>query len=140
MMHSAHLAISINDKHELTITHVRHPGEDDPLQIEIALPELNADGLDKAIHRVGHWTLATLSQWYPDAWNRYPNLVFPLSSQPDLDLIYGLTAKSSALKTTAFVSAIDLLVQQVIKDDPQAAQQPVITSWPDIRAHLMKGE
>lgn len=138
MMHSAYVAISINDKHQLTITRVRYPEEPDPFQIELALADLNADGLDKTIETVGGSVLSTLSQWYPDAWNRYPNLVFPKSSQLELDLIYGLTTKSSALKTTAFIPAIDLLVEQVIKEDPQGAQMPVIKNWPDIRAHLMK--
>ena len=138
MMHSAYIAVSINDKHQLTITHVRHPKEPNPFQMQLALPELNADGLDKTIENIGGSILSTLSQWYPDAWNRYPNLVFPKSSQPELDLIYGLKAKSSMLKTSAFVPAIDLLVEQVIKEDPQGAQMPVIKNWPDTRAYLMK--
>ena len=138
MMHTGHIAVSINDLHQITVTLVRSPGEENPFQMVFPLPELNADGLDKAIENVGGWILSTLSQWYPDAWNRYPNLVFPKSCQLELDLIYGLTTKSSALKTTAFIPAIDLLVEQVIKEDPQGAQMPVIKTWQDTRAYLMK--
>lgn len=138
MHHSAYIAVSINDKHQLTIKRVRYPEEPDPFQIELALAELNADGLDKTIENIGGSILSTLSLWYPDAWNRYPNLVFPKSCQLELDLIYGLSTKSSTLKTTAFIPAIDLLVEQVIKEDPQGAQMPVIKNWPDVREYLLK--
>ena len=133
-----HLAIAINDMHQVTMAHVRDQNDTDPFTMELALFELNADGLATAIERVGHWTLATLSHWYPAQWSRFPNLKFSFKAEADLDLISNLISKATTSKQKAFIPAIDLLIAKLIKDDPLTMENVTIQVWPDIRAQLEK--
>jgi hypothetical protein len=135
-MKTPYIAFGINDQHQLTITHVAKPGEKDPFSFEIALQELDTDGLDKAIDRIGRWALGSLAHWYPQEWSRLPNLTPPFNPQADLDLISDLMSKSSALKTKAFIPAIDLLVSELAKTDATTMKHPTVAVWPDIRARL----
>ncbi len=131
-----YIAFGINDQHQVTFTHVLKPDEKDPFSFEIGLPELNADGLDKAKERIGGMTLGALAHFHPRVWEQYPNLKPPFEGQTDVDLIHELCAKSRALKTRTFIPAIQLIIDDLVAKHPDAANLPTINTWPDYRAGL----
>ena len=137
-MKTPFVQIGISDQTALVIAHIREPGEKEPFSFVTPLSELNAEGLDKAIDLVGRSTLGLLSHWHPHHWNRFENLKFPFKAQGDLDFIGELQARSRQLKTACFIPGIEMLIAALLKQAPEASDDPVISTWPDQRARLEK--
>ncbi len=136
-MTAPYLAISVNDQDGLKFSHIKD-GSANHLEVDMALSGLEDSGYDEACRTIGSVVLSLMEKWYPNDLAKYPKLKTPYHTRLDLDLIGALIAKSVAGKTTAYVSAIDLLIADLVKADPQSANQQEVAVWPDIKDQLEK--
>lgn len=138
-MKTPYLAIGMNDKAELTFAHVIDDGETRPYEFESSLRDLDAEGLERAMSRVGRIVLDRVSYWYPKEWARFPSLKFPSKTDADLDLIIALMAKSIGDNTTAHIPSINILIGQLLKVCPAAAERDILKKWPSMQKTLEEG-
>ncbi len=136
-MRVPYLAISVNDQEGLRFSHVK-AGSPSHLEVDMLFSGLEDNGYDEACKTIGSVVLGLMEKWYPDDLARHPKLKTPYHARLDLDLIGALIAKSVAGKTTAYVSAIELLIADLVKADPESAQQQTVTVWPDIKRQIEK--
>jgi len=76
-MHHPFVAFCITDEGQLLISHQRDAARSDPLEMEIALSDLDAMGFDGAARSIGEVALGLLSRWYPARFEEHGALIPP---------------------------------------------------------------
>lgn len=137
-MQIPYMAIFVNDKDELVMSHVMRP-DGDPFDIDRPLKELSDRGLDEASKQIGKVILIVMAKWYPQAMQNYPALAVPYSEESDMDLITSLVSKSVRGRTLVHAASIDALIEEVLREKPElATTSPTIAGWPEVRKVLEK--
>ena len=135
-MQIPHLAIYVNDKSELVMSHVMR-ADSDPLDVERPLKELSDRGLEEASNGIGRVVLASMANFYPKEMHKYPELIIPYDEDEDMLVIGALISRSVLGKTKVHFASIDTLIEDVLREKPElATSSPTIIAWPDIRKNL----
>ncbi|QYF95421.1 hypothetical protein KY495_09845 [Massilia sp. PAMC28688] len=119
----------------LVFQHVKDPFND-PMEVDMNLSNLDAAGFDQASRDIGGVVLGLMSLWYKDELSRHAGLKTPYDSSSDVDLIMSLVSKSVVGRTSIFIPAIDRLVAELARQDPDFARNNFMEAWPATRAKI----
>lgn len=137
-MQIPYMAIYVNDKGELVMSHVMR-SDGDPLDVERPLKELSDRGLEEASKGIGRVVLATMANWYPQELDKYPALIIPYDEEGDMILITSLISKSIRDKTRVHFASIDALIAEVVREKPElASKSSTIAGWAHVRSMIEK--
>lgn len=128
-MQIPYIAMSLNEKDELVMSHFSSGGE--PMNLEWPLSGFNDRGFEEAARQIGGVVLANMAIWHPEQMAKFPELSAPYDETEDIDIINTLLVKSSKQKTKVHLATIEALMADVLREKPEMATTPLFTTWPE---------
>ncbi len=137
-MQTPHVSFYVTPTGGLAVCSVLDTAATEPLETETPLDYFDGRGYEETIKYLGRVVLASMGKMYPKEMANHPGLHVPYNPAGDMDALHHLISKSINKKTKAYISAIDLLVDEVLAGDPMMGADSLISSWPDVRAMIQR--